>query len=113
MFWNRASGCPPVDALLTLGSPLGLDEIQDKMKPEWSRDDGFPDRITGTAWTNVFDRLDVVAALDPVIRNDYRKAGDEVIDDLTVENSGLWRHDVTKYLSQKSLRESLAQYLEL
>ena len=35
--------CPPIDGLITLGSPLGLDEVQDAVAPEGGRVD-FPAR---------------------------------------------------------------------
>jgi predicted alpha/beta hydrolase family esterase len=58
---KRVQDCPSVDARVTIGSPLGLDEIQDGLKPEWSRRDGFPvERMPGQR-VNVFDRLDPVA----------------------------------------------------
>ena len=41
---KRVEGCAPVDGLITLGSPLGLDEVQDKLQPGWSRKKGFPAR---------------------------------------------------------------------
>jgi hypothetical protein len=39
---KRVASCPTVDGLITIGSPLGLDEIQDQLQPGWSRADGFP-----------------------------------------------------------------------
>ena len=110
---KRVAACPPVDALMTLGSPLGLDEIQDKLRPEWSRDDGFPrDRVAG-GWVNFFDRVDVVCGLDPVLKNDYRRDGLEVVQDVEVVNGGAWRHSATKYFRQPALRNGLRQLLEL
>lgn len=109
---KRVSGCPRVDGLMTIGSPLGIDEIQDKMKPDWTRDDGFPTSRVAGEWVNVFDRLDVVSAADPVIANDYRKRGTEVVADLSVTNSGKWRHDIGKYLRQERLVELLRRQLE-
>src|SRR5688500_6156118 len=45
---KRLDGCATVDGLITMGSPLGLDEIQDKLTPEWSRAEGFPSAtVTG------------------------------------------------------------------
>jgi pimeloyl-ACP methyl ester carboxylesterase len=38
---KRIPECPAVDGLITLGCPLGLDEIQDKLQPGWTRADGF------------------------------------------------------------------------
>ena len=73
---KRVDGCATVDGLITIGSPLGLDEIQDKLTPGWSRADGFPSaKVTG-GWTNLFDRLDPVCGFDPQLASDYgRPAG--------------------------------------
>ena len=35
--------CPSIDGLVTIGSPLGLDEVQDFF-PRWTRENGFPTR---------------------------------------------------------------------
>ena len=61
----------------------------------------------------MFDRLDVVAAFDPEISNDYRKGGDRVIDDLNEQNWGTWRHNISNYLAGAELRGKLQQMLEL
>ena len=71
---KRVAECPPVDALMTVGSPLGLDEVQDKLRPEWSRASGFPEKLSAADWTNVYDKLDPVAGLDPKVANDYCQA---------------------------------------
>jgi hypothetical protein len=102
---------PGVDALITIGSPLGIDEVQDCLKPAWSRDDGFPrERVRGP-WVNVYDPLDPVTGLDPVFANDYRKSGEEVVEDVHDANSGLWRHNISKYLGGAKLRARLASLL--
>ncbi len=101
---KRVPDCPQVDALVTIGSPLGLDEIQDKLQPGWTRDEGYPTQKVGKGWANFYDGLDVVAALDTNLANDYRKNGQETISDVAVTNSGVWRHDATKYLAQAQLR---------
>jgi hypothetical protein len=110
---KRVPECPKVDALLTIGSPLGLDEIQDKMQPEWTKGDGYPSLKVGSAWTNVYDDLDIVAALDTKIANDFQRGGREVIADTRVKNDGAWRHDISKYLRQDDLRKSLRDQLGL
>jgi hypothetical protein len=110
---KRDDRCEGVDALMTIGSPLGIDEIQDKMKPQWTRDDGFPSSKVASDWANVYDSLDVVSRLDPRISNDYRRGGADVIDDIEVENSGLWRHDISAYLRRTELREKLVSQLQL
>jgi hypothetical protein len=110
---KRVPGCPSVDALVTIGSPLGLDEIQDRLKPEWSRRDGFPaERLSGQ-WVNVFDRLDPVAGFAPSLARDYQRGGDRVIRDVDEPNYGRWRHSISKYLAGVKLRAALEELLGL
>jgi hypothetical protein len=110
---KRVPTCPGIDGLMTLGSPLGLDEVQDKLQPGWSRDDGFPVEKVSGPWSNLFDHLDPVAGFDPFLANDYRKAGAKVVEDINEQNWGKWRHSLTKYLAGPKLRQSLRGLLEL
>jgi hypothetical protein len=110
---KRVPDCPRVDALVTLGSPLGIDEVQDKLQPGWTRDDGFPRPKVGGDWVNIFDRLDVVAALDPALANDYRAGGDQVVRDIEEPNYGAWRHSLRKYFEGPKLRGELRRLLDL
>jgi hypothetical protein len=105
--------CPPVDALVTLGSPLGLDEVQDRLAPGWSRADGFPHGKVAGGWVNVFDRLDVVAALDPELADDFRKGGVDTVVDVDEPNYGKWRHTLRKYFEGAKLRAQVRRLLEL
>jgi predicted alpha/beta hydrolase family esterase len=109
---KHRSDCPPVTSLMTIGSPLGLDEIQDMM-PDWSRENGYPVSHVVRDWTNVYDRLDPVAGFDPNLANDYRKNSQSVINDIKVSNSGRWRHSSWKYFQQESLRNALQEQLDL
>jgi pimeloyl-ACP methyl ester carboxylesterase len=110
---KRVGECPDVDGLITLGSPLGLDEIQDRLQPGWMRDTGFPsEKVSGT-WVNVFDRLDPVCGFDPMLADDYRKGGVPVVDDIAVQNDGAWRHSITKYLRQSRLCDALHRMLQV
>lgn len=108
---KRVVSCPSVSALMTLGSPLGLDEIQDMLKPEWRRNDGFPTPRVRGRWVNVFDRLDPVAGFDPHFANDYLRDGTEAVEDIQEANWGAWRHSITKYLQGRQLRAALTQLL--
>lgn len=108
---KRLADCPVVDGLITLGSPLGLDEIQDKLQPEWSRANGFPHERVSGGWVNLFDRLDPVCGFDPVFANDYRKGGSAVVDDVALQNEGAWRHSITKYLRQPAVCLALKKML--
>lgn len=96
--------CPSIAGLLTLGSPLGIDEIQDRLN--WSRENGYPAKLLGD-WVNVYDSFDLVARLDPRLANDFRKKGQELVIDVEEENWGTWRHSATKYLKGTSLRRHL------
>ena len=110
---KRVPGCPAIDGLITIGSPLGLDEVQDCNKPEWTRDDGFPGGKVRGRWVNVFDHLDVVCGADPHLANDFRRAGAPVIEDVKVTNDGAWRHSIAKYLRQGAVRDVLRTMLQL
>jgi len=110
---KRVPGAPQVDGLMTIGSPLGLDEIQDKFSPEWSRDDGFPHEKVRGAWVNVYDTLDPVSGFDPEFAPDYRRGGEAVVDDVNEQNHGRWRHDIGKYLGGAKLRRKLRELLHL
>ena len=110
---KRVGDCVAVDGIMTLGSPLGLDEVQDKLQPGWTREDGFPaDRLAG-GWLNLFDRLDPVCGFDPALANDYRRAGAMTVTDQAVRNPGAWRHSLGKYLRQPAVRVGLRQLLQL
>lgn len=101
---------PVAGAFLTIGSPLGLDEVQDKLAPGYSRQDGFPASVAGP-WANIFDRLDPVAGFDPLLAGDFLKAGARTVRDTAVENAGAWRHSAVKYLAQPAFRGALAGML--
>jgi hypothetical protein len=110
---KRVPDAPGVDGLMTIGSPLGLDEIQDAFVPDWTRDDGYPSGRVAGDWYNVYDRLDPVAGFDPDLTNDYRFHGAERVFDVSEANYGKWRHSISKYLGQPQLRAALAEMLDL
>ena len=96
--------CKGIDGFMTVGSPLGIDEIQDRLVT--SRQDGFPSKLKGD-WVNVYDPFDVVSRLDPVLANDFKKDGRKVIVDVKEENWGTWRHSASKYFQGDELRAHL------
>lgn len=105
--------CPPIDHLVTLGSPLGLDEVQDKIKHRgWPTVD-FPSEKLKGEWINIFDRLDPVAGFDPFFANDYLKGKDRAVKDIPEQNWGDWRHSIQKYLSGPKLRETLRRLMNI
>jgi hypothetical protein len=108
---KRLSDCAPVDGLITIGSPLGLDEVQDKLQPGWSTADGFPHERLQGRWFNFYDRLDPVCGFDPELANDFNHGGKAVVIDQVVQNTGAWRHSATKYLRQPAFGQALRQLL--
>ncbi len=110
---KRVADAPVVDGLMTIGSPLGLDEIQDKLKPEWSRGNGFPHEKVRGRWVNVYDHLDPVAGFDPNFANDYQRGSQKVVEDVNEQNFGSWRHNISKYLGGIQLRTRLREMLGL
>jgi hypothetical protein len=99
--------CPVIDAFFTIGSPLGIDEIQDGFIPDWTRNNGFPSKKLSKKWFNFYDPRDVVACLDSKLANDFQNANVEVIEDIEESNWGAWRHSISKYLQGKVLRSKL------
>jgi hypothetical protein len=108
---KNVDGAPVCDGLVTLGSPLGLDEVQDRLDPGWSRWDGFPAAKVDGSWVNVFDRLDPVCGFDPILANDFRREGRPVVTDVDEPNWGTWRHSIGKYFRGSRLRRSLVGLL--
>lgn len=110
---KRVPGCPPVDGLVTIGSPLGMEDVPIELRPEWTPEDGFPaERLEGR-WVNVFDRFDPVVGLKPQLAERYRHNSLPVVEDINEQNWGAWRHDIAKYLQGPELRRRLAELLEL
>lgn len=108
---KRVAGIRDIDLLVTVGSPLGLSEVQHNLRPEWSRDDGFPAALS--RWVNVADRLDPVCSADPLIAGDYRRNREKVVEDRVVDNRGVMRHPAGKYLRQTVVQEAVRQGLGL
>ena len=108
---RHQSDCPRVDGLLTVGSPLGLDEVQDHLKARGAASVDFPSERLNGRWINIYDSLDPVVGFDPSFANDYRRDGREVIADRHEANWGWWRHNIAKYLSGPTLRAVLREFL--
>lgn len=108
---KRVAAAKEVDMLITLGAPLGLSEVQDKLKPEWSKDDGFPAKTP--RWSNFVDRLDPVCAADPFLANDYRRHKESAVVDTTVSNGGAFRHPSGKYFRQPVVQAAVREGLGL
>jgi hypothetical protein len=104
---------PRVDALITVGSPLGLSEVRAGLTPPWSARDGWPEeRLRGGSWANVGDPLDPVCGFARHIAGDFRRADERRVEDVGVINAGSWRHSIGKYLGQPALRMCLLNALQ-
>ncbi|RPI41564.1 MAG: alpha/beta hydrolase [Betaproteobacteria bacterium] len=101
--------CPQVDTLITLGSPLGITEVQDELVAMDAGAGGvdFP-AAKLRRWINIYDRLDPVAA-DPKLANDYRAVEGRSVEDIEEANWGKWRHTITHYFAGTRLRRALAE----
>lgn len=107
-----AEEVPGVDAMITFGSPLGLSDVQAKLAPPWTSNDGWPaQRLGSGSWTNIADRLDPVCGFDAAISPDFRRGGVSQVIDVAVTNEGRWRHSIVKYLRQHAARQALSQAL--
>lgn len=109
---KNVEACPRIDALVSIGSPLGLSEVQDRLEPGYSQRDGFPsDKLTGP-WFNLSDRFDPVCGLDVKLASDYRAEGERRVQDHIVTN-GDPRHAVAEYLARPRVRAAVRSSLGL
>lgn len=109
---RNCAECPAVDTLITLGSPLGIQEVQDEVRSRTVNQIDFPAEKLGR-WVNVYDPLDPVCGLDPVLGKDYRAVGGKAVEDIKESNWGSWRHTITHYLAGEKLRSKLRESLGL
>ena len=95
-----------VRLFVTIGSPLGMDEVQDVLK-----DVGGPLKVPDCVaqWVNVAERLDPVA-LDPELRSEFTRNGRGVqVEDIAVRNPD-WQenpHSSTGYLGTEAVRDAV------
>jgi hypothetical protein len=108
---KRVEDCPPVDGLITIGSPLARREIPDELRPQWSRVAGYPEETLSGPWINVYDMFDPVVGSLPHLRRLYMKQGQELVVDVNEQNWGKWRHSISKYLRGPELRRYLNDLL--
>jgi hypothetical protein len=54
-----------------------------------------------------------VCGFDPILANDVRREGREVVNDVDEPNWGTWRHSIGKYLRGSRLRASLVDLLDI
>ena len=98
-----------VRLFLTLGSPLGLEEVQDLFK-QWIGEEDLPIPPCVTRWVNIADWLDPVAA-DHDLRNDFAPQDRiENHDRLGLNrDSPLHPHSATGYLGTDPARRAVLE----
>lgn len=90
-----------IPLLLTAGSPLAVEEIQDLI----TRPLEVPAGVV--AWRNVADLRDVVA-LDATVRPEY--APPEACTDFAVRNDSFTHHAIREYLGTAPVREPMGEW---
>ncbi|MEV4482648.1 hypothetical protein [Micromonospora coxensis] len=95
----------PVRTLVTLGSPLGLRAVVDRLVPPVGPGDGWPGSVVG--WVNIAARQDAVAMVKTLA-----EVYDHRVDDRLCANPRLRAHDVTWYLKNMHCADALAAALD-
>jgi hypothetical protein len=91
------------DLLVTVGSPLGIANVQDRLRDGAGRPNPVPGKLR--AWSNFADRWDPVA-LDATLRDEFRPPKN-FARDAAVNNQARNSHDLTGYLSVAIVRSSI------
>lgn len=105
---RNCADCPPVDTLFTLGSPLGVKEVQEQLVAKGKEKVDYPPLLG--RWINVYDPLDPICGADPKF-NDYVPFGDRAVENVRESNWGSWRHTITHYFAGKQFRALFAQVI--
>ena len=84
----------PKALLVTLGSPLGIDNVQARLRDRAGRPNPVPKLLR--EWDNFADRFDPVA-LDATLRDAFRPPKDFAVDE-AVNNRGALNHELEGYL---------------
>ncbi|HEX7153389.1 MAG TPA: hypothetical protein VF618_18025 [Thermoanaerobaculia bacterium] len=107
---RNCADCPPIDTLFTLGSPLGIREVQEELVAADRKKVDFP-AATLRRWVNVYDPLDIVCGADPILGNDFAAVDGRAVEDVKESNWGNWRHSISHYFAGKTFRSKLAEAL--
>lgn len=93
-----------VDLLVTVGSPLGIGNIQQRLRDGAGRPNPVPKPLR--AWSNFADRFDPVA-LEATLRDEFDPPKNFAVDE-GVNNAARNNHDLTGYLSVGIVRSTIA-----
>jgi hypothetical protein len=88
-----------VELLVTLGCPLGIPNVQDRLRDGKGRPHPVPPEVG--AWSNFADRFDPVA-LDASLRDEFQP--ENFTRDVEVNNPARNNHDLTGYASIAAVR---------
>jgi pimeloyl-ACP methyl ester carboxylesterase len=102
--------CPGVDTLITLGSPLGITEVQDELVAAGASKVEFP-AAKLRRWINIYDPLDPVCGADPKFANDFAPVDGKRVEDMKESNWGYWRHTITHYFAGTEFRKRMVEAL--
>jgi hypothetical protein len=96
--------------LITIGSPLGIQEVQDELVAIDAGAGGvdFP-AAKVRRWINIYDPLDPVAAADPKLASNFREVDGKRVEDIKESNWGSWRHTSTHYFAGAQFRRMLLE----
>jgi subtilisin family serine protease len=102
-----------VDLFVTIGSPLGLKEVQDQIKVFTNQPKGLATPAVVKRWINVADPLDPVCA-DKRLRSDYAATNGVRVEDFLRFNADSPRdpHSGTGYLSLPAVREAMRETID-
>ena len=93
-----------VDLLVTVGSPLGIGNIQQHLRDGAGRPNPVPKPVR--AWSNFADRFDPVA-IEATLRDEFDPPKDFATD-TGVNNAARNNHDLPGYLSVGVVRQTIA-----
>jgi hypothetical protein len=92
-----------VNLLVTVGCPLGIGNVQNRLRDRAGRPNPVPKSLT--AWSNFADRFDPVA-LDATLRDEFEPPKNFAKDD-EVNNPARNNHDLTGYLPIEIVRSTI------
>ncbi|MBL8300463.1 MAG: hypothetical protein JNN30_19165 [Rhodanobacteraceae bacterium] len=109
---RNCADCPKVETLITLGSPLGIKEVQVELRAPGLQKNDFP-AATTSRWINIYDPLDPICGADPKFANDFEPVDGKSVEDIKESNWSKWRHTITHYFAGLQFRAKLTEALDL
>ena len=93
-----------VNLLVTVGCPLGIGNVQERLRDSAGRPNPVPPQLA--AWSNFADRWDPVA-LDATLHDEFSPP-QNFANDAAVNNPARNNHDLTGYVSVASVNSSIS-----